>query len=322
MSKCEAIWMGCWRKRKTKPLHIKWPDGCIKICGIYISYDKTTAAKLNLVGPTEKLRKSFNFWKMRDLTLHGKVQVIKTLGISRLLYVINLTNPHTALLKQLEQQLFSFLWKGPEKIPRKTMIGSVAEGGLGMPDIFSIYKAQRINWLRRLLDDEVVHPWKRLFQIKLKPVGNINLLLKCNFKVSSLPVQLSTFEISLLSNWLEIQNHSKNSTHYLNQYIWNNSRILVGGKGIFLKEFADSGFNFIGQMFDGRGHLLNWETVSATGVPQQAFLKWYGIIHSIPVEWKSNIDMNNFTALQQNNDVINVTFPNASYDLLQCKTKS
>ena len=172
--------------------------------------------------------------------------------------------------------------------------------------------------VRRLFDTDITHPWKRIFQDKLKPVGKIDLLLKCNFRVNSLPVQLSTFEKSLLNNWLEINSFSETDTHCLNQCIWNNHRILIGGKSIFYKEFADAGFKYIGQMFDRRGHLLNWQDITDSGVPQHSFLKWYGIVHSIPMEWKTNVNPNDFTALQRDDDEVNILFPGASYNLLEC----
>ena len=73
-------------------------------------------------------------------------------------------------------------------------------------------------------------------------------------------------------------------------------------------------------MFGRRGHLLNWQDIIDSGVQQHSFLKWYGIVHSIPTDWKTNVNPNDFTALQRNDDEINILFPGASYNLLQCKT--
>ena len=136
---------------------------------------------------------------------------------------------------------FSFLWKGPDKIARKTVVGSVKDGGLGMPDIYAIYKAQRINWLRRFFDEEVSHPWKNFLTEKLKSVGGINILLKCNFDIKYLPLSLSDFELSMLKTWRELTFDSYSNRHFLNQCIWNNNRIVIGGKSVFYKEFNDVG---------------------------------------------------------------------------------
>ena len=90
-SKSEALWLGKNRFRKDKPLNVKWSNAPIKILGIYISYDTALAMEMNFAAPLANLRASLNFWKMRGLTLFGKIQIIRSLGISRVLYVLNLT---------------------------------------------------------------------------------------------------------------------------------------------------------------------------------------------------------------------------------------
>ena len=279
-SKCEAMWLGKWRNDTEKPLGVKWPDGVIKICGIYISYNKSKTCQLNFAKPIERLKMCLNFWKMRDLTLLGKVQIIKALGISRFLYVLNLTEPQSDYFKQINKLLFSFLWNGPDKVSRSTVIGSIKEGGLGMPDVYAIYKAQRINWLRRFSDDDVTHPWKLFLNRKLKLVGGIKILLKCNFDVKYLPLALSDFERNMLKTWNELT-CDFHSNSFLNQCIWNNRHIIISGKSVFYKDLYNAVFFYVGDLFDRGGKPLEWSIVEEK-VMHCNVMKWYSIIYSLP----------------------------------------
>ena len=47
---------------------------------------------------------------MRDLSLLGKIQIIKTFGISQLQYVMNMVTPTDNILKTVKKLLNNFLW--------------------------------------------------------------------------------------------------------------------------------------------------------------------------------------------------------------------
>ena len=152
------------------------------------------------------------------------------------------------------------------------MIGDIENGGLNVPDIFAIYKAQRIRWLSRYHNQEISHPWKWFVKDKLKKIGDTDVLLKCNFDIQLLPLKLCKSHHSLLQSWLTVANNS--DLHYLNQYIWNNQNIKIAGKSVFYKEFLDAGLIYVGQLFSKNGNLLKWhEVVVKYELPQYAMLK-------------------------------------------------
>ena len=57
-----------------------------KALGIFFSYDSNKANELNFVEKIRNLEKTLNSWKRRNLTLYGKVNIVKTLGLSKLIY--------------------------------------------------------------------------------------------------------------------------------------------------------------------------------------------------------------------------------------------
>ena len=63
----------------------------VKILGIYFSVDMESQERINYKEILSKIKKLLTWWKQRDLTLMGKIQMIKTFVLSKLVYVSVLT---------------------------------------------------------------------------------------------------------------------------------------------------------------------------------------------------------------------------------------
>ena len=98
--KSEALWLGSWKERLDKPFGFKWPTDSVYALGIHFSNDANLVHKLNFHGKLEKLEKILNSWRRRKLTLYGKINIIKTLGLSKLIFSASvLPIPETSLKK-------------------------------------------------------------------------------------------------------------------------------------------------------------------------------------------------------------------------------
>jgi hypothetical protein len=80
------------------------------------------------------ISKILKSWQHRKLTLLGKVTVIKTLALPKLIHLfMSLPNLKQSMLNELNKLFFNFIWDGKtEKIKRNTLIGDIQEGGLKM----------------------------------------------------------------------------------------------------------------------------------------------------------------------------------------------
>ena len=78
MTKTEAVWLGVNRNQTDKPLNIRWPALPIKVLGVYFGYDRELCEKRNFRDKIDKAKQNINMWKQRDLSLIGRVQIIKT----------------------------------------------------------------------------------------------------------------------------------------------------------------------------------------------------------------------------------------------------
>ena len=86
IKKSKAIWLGKWEKNKSYPLQLKWLHSPTRLLGIHVSYDEKGNNELNFNLKIRKLQTKLDMWRSRDLTLFGKVLIIKSLGLSQLIY--------------------------------------------------------------------------------------------------------------------------------------------------------------------------------------------------------------------------------------------
>jgi len=73
---------------------------------------------LNYVPVINAIRNCLKIWNLRQLSLFGRIEIVKTLGISRLIYILSLLpSPGSEYLDTIEKELISFIWKNkPSKI--------------------------------------------------------------------------------------------------------------------------------------------------------------------------------------------------------------
>ena len=84
-------------------------------------------------------------WRSRDLTLFGRVLIIKTLGISNLVYSASNIDVPKEIIKNVQSCLFKFLWKNKgDNIKRVGVYQDYEKGGLRMSDLETMIKALRL----------------------------------------------------------------------------------------------------------------------------------------------------------------------------------
>ena len=119
------------------------------------------------------IQNELNQWSKRDLTPFGKVTVIKTLIISKIVHLLlSLPSPSCKLIKDINQMLYSFLWDGkPDKMRRSLAKQSMVDGGICMLDFDLFDKSLKLTWIRRLLREE--KRWKDIVLEKYPQILDI-----------------------------------------------------------------------------------------------------------------------------------------------------
>jgi len=146
---------------------------CVKINGLFFQQNEARMRKLNLEAVIQKVESQLLRWSMRSLSLLGKILVLKTFGISQVVYLMQNLVLEEADLKLLNRAMYKFLWnkkylaaKAPERIKREIMNKSVTEGGFGMLDIVKLDDGLKLKALGRLLKSN--HPYLKQLKSKLE----------------------------------------------------------------------------------------------------------------------------------------------------------
>ena len=91
----------------------------------------------------------------QKLTLFGKCSIINTLALTQLYYsAIILNYPNEETLKNIQRLIFKFIWGKRDRIKRNTLIGNIADGGIGIVDVESKFKSLKAMWIKRLSENK------------------------------------------------------------------------------------------------------------------------------------------------------------------------
>ena len=276
-SKTEAAWLGSLRNQTLTPLGISWPKNPLRILGVYISYDDNACNKNNFEDRLQKCRQILDSWKSRNLSLLGKTLIIKTFIMSQFLFTTSAIEIPDKYIGSLENSLYEFFWSGRKpKLKRNSLTQTFECGGVNMPDIKYMIKANKIKWVQKYQYSEE-HFWKNCFRSVLKDCNiEIDCLLKANYDINLLDLDhyVPTFYINLLRNWAEIGN--------LNSHmLWYNKNIKINNKSVFYDSFDKIGVKSVSDLFELNGKIIKFEDLENKGLERTEWFKWLGLIKAI-----------------------------------------
>ena len=231
-----------------------------------MGHDKHMCYVKNWEEKLSKIRIVFERWKHRNLTIFGKLLIIKSLAISKLIHTMSIIETPEDILKEVEKLIFNFLWDSNERIKRKTLIGSKLKGGIGMLDIYCKDKALKAGWLKRLA---INGPNSDFVNMYLMKHG-----IDCDYLVKTTCTNISIFKdaLKLPNFWCKVfayaneckswkNNDILTDSEFLIEPIWFNKRLLLSNKPVFISNWTKSGILYVKDLFDQRGELINEQNV-------------------------------------------------------------
>ena len=148
--KTEALWLGS--NHENPPyIDIEKVNKPIKILGVHFTYNWRKRQELNFDAVLKSISKTLKGWKWRNLTLYGKIQVVKSFVIPKFMFRASLICLSKDIIKQANSVIYKFIWKGTDKIKRLAIISDYKNGGLRMPHIETLIDTHRIMCLKNIL---------------------------------------------------------------------------------------------------------------------------------------------------------------------------
>ena len=300
VSKTKAICPGQSMRYGDRQLDIEFV-GEIKILGVHFSVNISAAENdQNWNSKIEALEKILKRWSRRDLSLIGKIQIIKTFGVSQFTYIMQSIGLPERAQTKITRIFFKFLWlkqfsnkRAIEKVRRSYMYSDYPSGGLNMHNIFESQTAFLLQWAEKLL----VGPeekWKVLPRFFLADVGSHNVFQ------SSVPWQTfkgrtlirSAFWSNVVEAWLSKNcNYSYNSSVF-NEPIFNNANVQYNNRPIFLNNVIRNNIFYVRDMCVGRNPLSFDQFKNKCTVYPVTFIDYFIIHSALPRDRLSSDDQN------------------------------
>ena len=295
--KTELFPVGAIRESEV-PLYskrnIKWSPKSVKVLGIHITYNKKDLLKKNYKQIVTKLENIIHIWKRRNLTLYGKVQIIKAHLQSQLIYQLSvLPSPPRSFLDKIQKILYQYLWNNkPDKIKRAVIQNSRENGGLAMPDIRHQNTALKVTWIQRILQNPN-SAWSSCALATFPKEGL--LILKGNISSQDLQqhqlLPTNNFWNEVVTKWAdycykEAKAITEEETN--NQPLWYNSHIKIRNQVLSYKNWQAAGVNQVKDLKDEYGDILDYQKFCENYDIETNFLEFYGVISAIPRHWRMN----------------------------------
>ena len=297
-------------------LKFAWTSECASALGITFYNNVLDTVKNNINKKVKEFQTTLKQWLHRKLTLMGKITVVKTYALPKLIYPLTvLNNPNMKLIEDLQKDIFKFIWNGkPDKIKRSILYQQYEFGGLKLTNLKLFLQATKANWVKRYLDETNNGQWKVFIKHKIAKYGN-KLIFDCELDETFIKIisDNDIFLNNILSAWINVQeSFNTNKTKLIAKtIIWNNKDITQNGKTYFYNKWYEKGIMYLEHLFDYRTKTFyDFNFFSGLyDINQTEYFKYFQIICSIPTEMKKELTENgiNLTQPQKLSTKINTT---------------
>jgi hypothetical protein len=231
--------------------------------------------------------------------------------------------PHD-VKKDLEKCFYSFIWNSVDRIKRNTLVAEYKNGGLKMIDIECMTNAVKAAWIPRLLS--IDKSQSIFFEYLETNCLSINLLVKGNIKdVKQFPnnVCLPDFYRECIISFNKCNNVCSvtNVHEFLTQPIWCNSNILINGQSICYRNWIDSGFMWIKDLYDENGSFIKSDIIYSRLGNKKNWISEYTAVRKAVGKIGRKYDNKYYAKYEHVDDTIKIKCKVQSYVISQQKSK-
>ena len=264
--KTKVIWIGRKKFSKDKlqtKTPLTWGNTNFDLLGIHFDVNLHSMINTNYSKYIMQLNKSLSQWNKRYLTPLGKITVIKTYAISKLIHLYSTLPLPEQHVKQINTTLYQFLWDNkPDKIKRIQITQSFQNGGLKMVNMESFITALRLSWIKRIVTNTHNPPWISVFESTITPIHRL-LNLGCNF-IKKLSAEIKNpFWKEVLIAWYKLSAKTPIDTidQFLMEPIWYNPKLC--DYPLFVNECYNKGIYRVHDLLKNTGSLYTREQLMA-----------------------------------------------------------
>ena len=278
--------LGSFVPSEPNLFELKWTQNPVETLGVFVNGNENDHYKLNFEPKLTKMKQLFASWKCRKLSIKGKITVINTLAISKLIYLASIIKVPDTVFTEVKKLILDFIWEGkPAKIAYSTLIQGIEQGGLKLVDLETKVKSLRLTWIRRLCDKSA-GKWKALPRIFFE-TSSLPFFFSCNSRPLN-NLKGPKFYEQLQHYWCSLTNYDIDSADKVrNQIIWNNRFITIQNKPFLWQRWLSAGVYRINDILDDEGNFFNLNQMYEKYNIRTNFFELLQIRQSMPFDWRN-----------------------------------
>ena len=212
---------------------------------------------MNWTNKLEEMQKLVDNWRIRKLTLYGKICIIKSLLIPKIIFVALLLPIPENMVKDVNKILYKFIWGNTDRIKRRVLINKKVNGGLQMMDIESQFYSLKAAWMPRIsMNQNLI--WSKLATYFMEKIAPINVIKQMSFtEFEKLPClkAIPKFYREVICGISKAHKVETviNKNDLYRQILWGNNLFKVKNHCLYNKTFINSGIIYVYQILNENG---------------------------------------------------------------------
>ena len=138
------------------PLYINHKESIV-VCGNFLCLDEQKCYEKNIQDKINKLEVQLNRWRGRNLSINGKMIIVKTFAISQLIFSSQFQSIRPRDLRRIESLCYSFVWNGNDRVKRSTLKLPRDEGGIDAIDVESFFYSIAVRQFLKSNQNQHLH---------------------------------------------------------------------------------------------------------------------------------------------------------------------
>jgi hypothetical protein len=234
--------------------------------------------------------------------------VIKTLLLPQLIYLFSvLCIPlPKSFFKDLNKLFFKFIWNGGnDRVKRKILCTDLTAAGLRMIDPLIFHQAQKMVWVKFLLDESFHSTWKNIELGALESIHSDVSIFWRSFVPEKLLTNLNNIQVAdSLRTWyfyrekaFEAMLNLKGPEYGAHEYLWFNRQIRTKSKQYFFyQEWYDKGIRTVSDLlnYPVPNIMLFEDLIIEFDISYKDRRKYDSLMKNIPWDWLNNPQIHDF----------------------------
>ena len=265
-----------------------WLDGPINILGVWVGCKEDNLLNINYQDLLDEIEGICKIWKMRNLTLMGKVLIVNSFVASKYIYKMSVLGQlENDYIPKFQQIIHNFIWQGKRaKIKLEILQANKDEAGLALVNLSDKDKSLKIQWVYLCLYDPFM---AEMAFYNLDPVIKEHIW-QCNMYPDDvyLIFPKGNFWTEVLYSWACCNSRTPQNkgnmkeSNYLVQQI-----DLEKGRDLYILHLAwQVSTCKIDDILNSDDSFLSYPQLSEKFGPVMSFLDYYGVLESIPTLWQ------------------------------------